>query len=840
MSINLIGSILNDKYEIVGHIGNGGMGIVFEAKDLVLERYVAIKLIRPEFSQTSNAMEAFIREARIIGQLEHPNILKVYELGILSIKGRPIIFLVMPLAKGGTLADRLKNAPLNVNEAIRVFTSICSAVDYAHQKGIIHLDLKPLNILFDNLENPLVADFGLSKLLDGVTHVKADTRVGTLAYMPPEQLYGHKAGTFSDVYALGITLFEMLTSRVPDRVWNGSIEFGDWLPSNLVAILQKATSPDPSLRFQNALEFSNTFVKIAQEPTSNNYSRGMTEISDISEFLSMGLAYLNEGNPKVAIEFFSRAITANPSCSEAYLYRGAIRSDLGDVAGALADLGQVIRLGSSDISVLINAHSIRGQIRLSESIDIEGAIADFNQAIARNSRDPKLYHMRGTAFGFVQAFDRAIADFNQSIALGSANFETFCLRGTAYEQLGQIAEAIQDYSEALRLNPLSAWAYFARAELLYKKEDFEASFTDYNQALQLDSSMEMAYCGRANVLRSSGYLDEAINDYTRAINLNVNCLKAYEGRAHVFSEKGDFNKAIADYTTVLDLNPNDSFSLCNRGFVHAKNGDLDSAIADFNQAIRLNPNDFMSYYNRGIAWKSFNNYDKAIADFNQALKIMPNFTAAYNERGSAKKAKGDFNGALEDFNRAINLNPQFSFAYINRAEIREKRGDLRGAIEDLSQSLSLNPRSADAFQKRALVRGAIGDFKGAVADYTEAIRLTPNAFTFYFFRATLLIDMGYLDKAIADLTQSLKLNPTSPAYYCRGVAYMRKGNLDQAISDYNSALELQPDAETIIRIYLARSEARKANGDKRGAKKDENEAQRLGNLFQESGMLGKK
>ncbi|MCZ7541566.1 MAG: serine/threonine protein kinase [Anaerolineae bacterium] len=225
MASGLIGFVLNERYEITGQLGTGGMGIVLQAHDRLLDREVAVKLIRPEHALAPAALDAFLREARMIARLEHPNILAVHDLGAVTSESKGLPFLVMQLAKGGSLADRLKTGPLPLPEVQRIVTAVCGALDYAHRRGVVHLDVKPLNIFFDEHHNPLIGDFGLAKLLENAMKVKADTRAGTLAYMAPEQLFGSQAGPFTDVYALGITVYEMLTRALPRRSWDGAVQF---------------------------------------------------------------------------------------------------------------------------------------------------------------------------------------------------------------------------------------------------------------------------------------------------------------------------------------------------------------------------------------------------------------------------------------------------------------------------------------------------------------------------------------------------------------------------------------------------------------------------------------
>lgn len=200
------------RYKIISELGRGGMSTVYSAHDPISNRDVAIKILPPELLHDPMFRARFEREAQIIAALEHPAILPIYDYG--EADGQP--FFVMRLMTGGSLADRLRHGPLPLAEAARIISKLAGALDEAHQRGIIHRDLKPGNILFDQNQNPVLADFGIAKLSEAGATLTGNVIVGTPAYMSPEQGRGEKdLDGRSDVYSLGVILFEMLTGHVP-------------------------------------------------------------------------------------------------------------------------------------------------------------------------------------------------------------------------------------------------------------------------------------------------------------------------------------------------------------------------------------------------------------------------------------------------------------------------------------------------------------------------------------------------------------------------------------------------------------------------------------------------
>jgi hypothetical protein len=199
-------------YRVVSGLGAGGMASVHKAYQATVDRHVALKVLSSLLSDDSQFLVRFRHEAKIVAQLQHPGILQVFDFG--EIDG--VAYLVMPLVPGGTLAALLKAQRLELPAIVSMVGQICEALDYAHSKGIVHRDIKPSNILIDERGNCLVADFGLARLAEGSSDLTASgALMGTPAYMSPEQAAGQTAGPASDIYALGIILYQMLTGRVP-------------------------------------------------------------------------------------------------------------------------------------------------------------------------------------------------------------------------------------------------------------------------------------------------------------------------------------------------------------------------------------------------------------------------------------------------------------------------------------------------------------------------------------------------------------------------------------------------------------------------------------------------
>ncbi len=202
---------------ILSPLGQGGMARVYRARQETLDREVAVKVLPPWFAADRNFVERFNLEARLVARLSHPNIVTVHDAS----EQNGHLYIVMQLVNGGTLKNRLdqlqaQGQTLDVYEARRIFTQLASALSYAHDHGIIHRDVKPVNVLMDNQGRPILSDFGIAKVLAGTKELtRHGAGVGTPEYMSPEQCQGGPVDGRADIYALGIMLFEALTGRLP-------------------------------------------------------------------------------------------------------------------------------------------------------------------------------------------------------------------------------------------------------------------------------------------------------------------------------------------------------------------------------------------------------------------------------------------------------------------------------------------------------------------------------------------------------------------------------------------------------------------------------------------------
>ncbi len=257
-----------ERYRIMELIGKGSTGEVYKAHDVRLRRDVAIKAYEPSLLRKPGILERFVKEARIQARLEHANIVPIYDI----IDQRRQLFIVLRLVTGENLRRRIerRRGPLDPPEAVGFYRQVCDAVGFAHSKGVIHQDLKPHNIQVTRAGEALVLDFGVARLVGERREENENRLVGTPAYMPPEQVEGRYTDARADIYALGMSLFQICTAHHPfedatdvEQILRWHVErepvppssFRPELPKHFVAAIMKAIEKDPRDRFRSCRDF---------------------------------------------------------------------------------------------------------------------------------------------------------------------------------------------------------------------------------------------------------------------------------------------------------------------------------------------------------------------------------------------------------------------------------------------------------------------------------------------------------------------------------------------------------------------------------------------------------
>ncbi|RYL95382.1 Stk1 family PASTA domain-containing Ser/Thr kinase [Sporolactobacillus sp. THM7-4] len=261
----MIGKRIGGRYQILSRLGDGGMAIVFKAKDLILDRLVAVKILRTELAGDEEFVRRFHREAESVASLSHPNIVAIYDIG----EEEDCYYIVMEYVQGMTLKDFIRDySPISINESVHIMKQITRAIAHAHARGVVHRDIKPQNILIDETEHVKVTDFGIAVAVTSATITYTNSIMGSAHYLSPEQARGGKATVKSDIYGLGIVMFELLTGKLPfpgtspvsvalkhlSQPMPFPKDFREEIPQSLENVIIRALAKNPDDRYAGVAE----------------------------------------------------------------------------------------------------------------------------------------------------------------------------------------------------------------------------------------------------------------------------------------------------------------------------------------------------------------------------------------------------------------------------------------------------------------------------------------------------------------------------------------------------------------------------------------------------------
>ena len=274
-------SLLNDRYLLLESLGSGGMANVYKAQDKMLERLVAIKVLKPEFSRSPTVQVRFRQEAKAIANLSHPNIVTVHDFGF----DQNQLFLVMEYVPGFNIKQMLKQkAAFSESEALPIMLQVCAGLGYAHRAGIIHCDIKPHNIIVTPDNRVKVMDFGIARAIAGINpHEQSDVVWGSPLYFSPEQATGKAPLPASDVYSAGVVFYEMLTGRPPfvaktaeslarlhrDAKATDPVQYNKDISPKMSEVLLKVLSKEPSNRYRTADQFGRVLASLRPSSPAN-------------------------------------------------------------------------------------------------------------------------------------------------------------------------------------------------------------------------------------------------------------------------------------------------------------------------------------------------------------------------------------------------------------------------------------------------------------------------------------------------------------------------------------------------------------------------------------------
>ena len=714
-------------YKVLSLLGMGGMGEVYLAQDPRLERTVALKILPTELASDPERMRRFVREARAASALKHAHVAHIYEIG----EADGIHFIAMEYVEGQTLAARINGRPLDTGEILDIGLQVADALDEAHSKGITHRDIKPANVMLTARGEVKVLDFGLAKVarpeeqaansnLSTAVSTEAGAVMGTVQYMSPEQVLGREVDHRSDIFSLGVVLYEMATGRLPfagtsssdtmDRILHGQPEaiarFNYNVPVELERIVRKCLEKDRERRYESTRELVIDLKNLKRDSGSgavivDKVTRQVRSAKHRVAFAAVALAIV----ALVALALYLFMMRGKPIDSVAIL---PFVNDGADPNTEYLSDG----ITESLMSNLSQLRNLRVMSR-SSVFRYKGREID-PRTVGRELNVRAVLTGRVVQRGDGLAISLELVDAQDNSQIWGAHYN----RKFA-DILASQTEITREISEGLRLRltveeqrqlakrstgDAEAYQLYLKGRFYWNKvteDDIKKGIGYFNQAVERDSSYARAYAGLADsylalgtsYVRPKEAFPIAKVYAARALELDGTLIEAHATMGAIdFFYEWDWSKTEKELKLVVERKPEsaDPFA-CTLHYLDVL-GRPDDAIVEIRRIIELHPVSLAISAEIGCASYYAHRYDQAIAQSRETLEMDPNFGPAYYGLGRAYGQKGMYDEAIGAVNKARTLlagDPsvvaELGYVYAASGKRGEARDVLRGLKEEATR-----------------------------------------------------------------------------------------------------------------------------------------------------------
>ena len=700
-SPSIIGRSIS-HYSVLEKLGGGGMGVVFKAKDTRLGRSVALKFLPDDISQDAQAIERFRREARAASLLNHPNICTIYDIG--EFEGRP--FIAMELLEGQTLKHRIAGKPFEILELLEGAIQIVAGLDAAHSKGIVHRDIKPANIFLVEHGQAKILDFGLAKLTSvarptaesvGATsmrtqgHTLSDEQLtspgssmGTVAYMSPEQARGEELDARSDLFSLGVVLYEMATGSVPFAgatsavIFDGILrcapasarEVNPRLPVAMDNILGKALEKDPDLRYQTAAELRADLKRLKRDMDSTRHSQpdksessSALPVAAVAEKKSVAVLYFENLSGVEEDKYFRDGMTED------------ITTELLKINGLrVFPRATVLTFRDKPVTAPEVGRQLNAGFVLGGSLRRAGSRLRITAQLVDTRTDFPVWSER---------YDRELKDIfevQDEIAQKIAQSLRITLSPQEQKAIAQKpTENAQAYDCYLR-----GRSYMRRVT----RTDLQFASQLYEQAVALDSRFALAHAGLAYVCglfyewhdRDDRWIQKGLAACEQALSLEPKLPEALTARARIFWAQKNYDEAIR-------------YSL---------------------QAVEHKPDCDGAYWILGQAYFASDRWQEAVAIAERAIEVSGDDYNVYVPFMLASERLGKTEGAariqqqfVQALERQLELVPEDVRARVLLSVRHAAAGRKSEAIRELEIAITLRPKDANILYNASCVYGQL-------------------------------------------------------------------------------------------------------------------------------------
>ena len=764
-------------YEVLSHIGSGGMGEVYLARDTVLGRKVALKLLPPSLTADPQLRSRFFREAQLASTLDHPNVCTIHEVGQAS----SFLFIAMQYVEGATLKQIIGSCPLKLDALLSISLQVADALASAHDQGIIHRDIKSNNIIITPRGQVKVLDFGLAKLMYGGDHkaeleltaqlTKTGAVMGTPSYMSPEQARGAGVDHRSDIFSLGVVIYEMARGDVPfkrksqaetmNAVINEPhaplIEFNQEIPAELSATIDRALSKDPANRYQTMREMLLDLRHVARgigllgasdpqgavipyvplgKRSAKHWMWAMVLVM-LALLIGVGLwafssrfmprpargsaSVLDSGIKSLAVLPF-KSLTADGA--DEYLGVGIAET----LTTRLASLRLLTVRPSS--AVLKYAASEKGTIVAGQELKVDSVLEGSIQRLGERLRvTVRLVSVSDISLLWADHFDENFTDiFKVEDSISKKVAEALALKLSSEDQR-RLIKRDTDNAEAYQVYLKGRFFWNKRTE-----EGFRLGIAQFKQAVEKDPGYALAYAGLADSYTGLTFYNFAAPQETmpkareaamNALGIDTTLAEAHASLAHVrVNYDWEFSDAEREFRLAIELNPD--YATAHQWYaIHylTATGQLEEALLEMKRALDLEPTSLVMNTFLGATLYFAGRYDDAIEQCRKTIEMDSNFAVAHWHLGLAYEQKGMLGDAIAEIQKAITLSGRSPLIVAALGHAYAKAGKRNEASRILDELQKLSAVRYVSSYELAAIYVALGEreqaFQGLERSYKE-------------------------------------------------------------------------------------------------------------------------
>jgi len=682
------GSTFAGRYEIIEELGKGGMGKIYKVFDTKIKEKIALKLIKPEIASDRETIERFSNELRLSRRISHRNVCRMFDLG----EAEGDHFITMEYVSGEDLKSFLHRVgQLPVGKAISISKQVCDGLAEAHRLGVVHRDLKPSNVMIDKDGNARIMDFGIARSVSARGITGAGVIIGTPEYMSPEQVEGKETDPRSDIYSLGVILYEMITGRLPfegDTALSIAVkhkteiprdprEFNRQIPEELSRLILKCMEKEKERRYQRVDEILSALVTIeSRTPTTGIAAAKITDTEKILEA---------EWKKSIAVLAFSNL---SPEREQDYFCDGLTE----EIINALSHVREL------RVVARTSAFAFKGKeidIReVGEKLNVDAVLEGSVRKVGDRLRiTAQLINVADGYHLWSERFDRAmkdVFDIQDEVTLEIIDKLKIELLGKEKEQ---VVKRYTDNPEAYNLYLQGQYFWNKRTEVGLKK-----GLDYFQQAIEKDPAYALAYVGLAysyivlagyEVLHPKDAYPKAKAATMKALEMHDMLADAYVSLATIKWEN-DLDPIAAEkgYKQAIEINPG-------LAFAHKAYAELLSALGRHGEAIKeiklaqeLDPLSLITSTTAEEIYYHSHNYDQAIKEIREVLEKEPNFIPAHAYLGLSYIQKGMYENAVSEFQESVMLSsrsPLYIAGLAHAYAVAGKREEALKIIEELKE-----------------------------------------------------------------------------------------------------------------------------------------------------------